>query len=185
MKLTRLVGALSASAPRKIAMKFRQDCCIAATRIAVRVLTANGYQAMAQPTKLVVYNKALWTRIVSRGFNGEFAPDEWSVGIGYGVPVSQPSDRIPYDAHLVAIVKDDTASYIVDLSFGQVSRPNRQMTMPQALAVRLREWPQRFAINECVGQYEKDDNERYLVAPDWMESERTEPIIEQLVKELK
>jgi hypothetical protein len=180
--LTKAAVFLKAIAPRKILRVFRPDCCVAATRIGVAFMSRLGFNAHAQPTMMTVFTNNLWQRVENQTFDGQFRPGEWSVAIGYGTDNPRP-DGI--DMHLVTMASDDTDEiFLIDLSFGQASRPQRGLTLPPSLAVRMDwDWPVNVITDNWTARYKPMDNLDYLRGPDWTEPERTEPIIESLLRE--
>jgi hypothetical protein len=173
----KVISLLVVYAPAMLAQYFRPDCCIGATRVACGVLGRIGLPVYPQPTRLFVCTMSLWRRL--KEFDGTFREDEWSVGVGFGEDKRKADPNWKgYDGHLVAI----SQGRLIDLSFGQASRPQKGMELPDAVAVSNIEFPVRGVVNGCVVSYEKHDNPKFTESPDWWDTERTEPLIKQLVR---
>lgn len=183
----RWLGLLVRDSPHLLLQSFNRDCCIAATRVAVEVSKRLGFEARAQTTQLRVWNKKLFERIQAEGFDGKFRDGEWSVGIGFGEdPRYANPEWKGFDGHLVAVVEE---RFLVDLSFGQTSRPKKDMPTLPALAVAMRNdgqpWPACVVSERFTCVYDPIDNSGYLKSPDWTDEERTEQIIEQIIETIK
>lgn len=180
LPIEQLLVLVAKAAILPLSLHFRPDCCIAATRIAVTVFERLGFSAHPQPTRLRVWNRALWERIASgEPLGGTFRPGEWSVGIGYGKDPLRPLDEKAFDGHLVAVVDD---KFIVDLSFGQTSRPQKGLLTPPVMTIVMHnEWPVTAALDNFTLCYDRMENAEFLQSPDWTEEERTEHIVRSII----
>lgn len=176
MSSINVIDRLVDLAPPIMEQYFRPDCCIAATRIACGVIGRLGLPVHPQPTRLLVYTWPLWKRLDQ--WDGTFREGEYSVGIGFGGDKrkSDPTWK-GYDGHLVAI----SQGRIIDLSFGQASRPHKGINLPPAVAIPDVNFPVRGTLNGCVVEYQKHINPKFSEAPDWTDLSRTTPIIRWLV----
>lgn len=165
-----------------MAKNWSPDCCIAATRVAVDTLHLLGFAAKPQPTKMMAFTKNLWRRVANNTFERPFLPGEYSVGAGFGLP-ERTDGGGGYDGHLVALAKegDSKNALIVDLALGQVSRPTRGIVVPPAIFSATN----KIVLNGCVIIYEHHENPKFKVAPDWTRTDRTDPIVEELLRIIK
>lgn len=181
LNLPGVLALLVRHAPPLLAQRFRPDCCIAATRVAVHVLTRLGFAAKPQPTQLMVYTKKLWQRVESDTFDYPFLNGEWSVGVGFGEDkrfTDEPEWK-GYAGHLVAVCSTQKPpAFLIDLSLGQAARPENGIVLPPAMFHRS----SKTTINKCVLMYRPIDNPKFVEAPDWTDASRTDPIIEELVE---
>lgn len=167
-----------------LSLHFNPDCCIAATRVAVTVFERLGFEAYAQPTRLRVWNRKLWERIASEQntfAHGVFLDGEWSVGVGFGEDPRKQHDPDwkGFDGHLVAIVDD---RFLVDLSFGQTSRPQKGMPTKPVMIMQMHgEWPVTAALENFTLCYEPIPNAAFLQSPDWTDEERTAHIVRRII----
>lgn len=176
-----VLAQLVRHAPPLLAQNFRPDCCIAATRVAVHVLTRFGFVAKPQPAQCIVYTKKLWRRVGGDTFSYPFQSGEWSVGLGFGWDkrfAEEPGSK-GYDGHLVAFCSaPNSPVFIVDLSLGQAARPHKGIVLPPALFTPK----QKVTLNGCVLMYRAIDNPKFTESPDWADASRTDPIIEELME---
>lgn len=178
--LPAILAKLVKHAPPLIAQDFRPDCCIAATKIALGVLTMLGFYVKVQPTQLIVYTKRLWRRVESNTFDYPFLDGEYSVGVGFDPETGKQG----YVGHLVAIVAEPAAAetlFLVDLSLGQANRPKKGINLPPALFST----GNKMKLNGCVLIYRAIENPVYLQSPDWTDRTRTDPIILELLRIIK
>ncbi len=177
--LASVLAQLVHHAPPLIAESFRPDCCIAATRVAVHVLTRLGFLAKPQPSQLMVYTRKLWHRVENNTFDYPFLHGEWSVGVGFDPETGKQG----YIGHLVAMCKAPRSKpmFLVDLSLGQASRPKKGIVLPPAIFTHKN----KLNINKCVLLYKPIDNPKFTESLDWKEEWRTDPIIEELLGIIK
>jgi hypothetical protein len=101
--------------------------CIASTRVGHDVLAYFGVPAA--PTAVVVsaWNQTAWAA-VERGETPDFEhTDAWSAGVAGTSGVNRATQR--WDGHLVLVVADRV---LVDLTVGQLHRPERGIELPEA-----------------------------------------------------
>jgi hypothetical protein len=193
-RLAKAAAFLAANAPEKILKNFRPDCCIAATNVALKFLGQLEFSTLPQVTQLAVYTMPLWKRVADGTYLPPMRDGEWSVGSGFGEDPRKDPEHERYDptwagfaGHLVALASEKDETFLVDLSFGQVSRPAKGMTLPNGIACKLHDqWPAvpaGFNINGCRVNYRGIKNSAFVLAPDWMDTKRTDPIVEELLKE--
>ncbi len=186
--LPAVLAQLVHHAPPLLAQDFRPDCCIAATKVAVHVLTRLGFISKPQPTQLMVYTRKLWRRVESGTFHRPMLDGEWSIGVGFDPETGERG----YIGHLVAICakplrpwepRDEGPRrlFLVDLSLGQASRPKKGIVLPPGIFLASN----KLNINKCVLMYKPIDNQNFTESPDWKEEWRTDPIIKELVRIIK
>ena len=73
---------------------------------------------------------------------------------------------------------------LIDLSFGQVSRPHKGIDMPPAIAIPAPSFPLTGMLNGCMVQYRQHHNPKFTEAVDWTDVSRTSPIIRWLVNRI-
>jgi hypothetical protein len=170
---------------------FREDSCIASTRVTVEVLGRLGIKARPLPVRFVTVNEAQFQRMQEIGrwpTAEEYAqwkeetPEVWSVGIDE-TPGRRPDG---YPGHLVAIA----GPYLIDASASQFSRPAKGIHLPDVLVLDHGGELDRglLRINPAGGMifYGTLQNPpEYKSAPDWRERSRTADIIQQIVQELR
>lgn len=162
----------------RILERFRPDCCIASTRIAIEVLRRFGIRAKPAPCQVYIATLPLFERLQKQSFTGKFQPGEHSVGIGYGVPAGT---RPGFDGHLVAVTDDS----LIDLSLDQASRPHKGIVLlPQRIP--FSGFPLSGTIGQCVVCYTQLNNYDYIQAPDWCKRpELFDEIADEIVSEIK
>lgn len=184
-RLTKAAAFIAANAPPLLAKYFRPDCCIAASKVASVTLNRLGFSTLPQATTLEVYTDKLWKRLESGKFKHPYLPGEYSVGVGFGQDkrLADPNWK-GYAGHLCVLAFEGSEKFLVDLSFGQASRPLKGMPLPGGLALRLsQDLPATVKVNDAVAHYRPIVNPGFYLSPDWTEEERTEPIIEHLLFE--
>lgn len=182
--LPAVLAQLVRHAPVLLRQSFKPDCCIAATRVAVHVLTRLGFTAKPQPTRLQIYTKKLWRRVEAGTFEQPFQPGEWSVGLGYGEDkrITEEPGWKGYAGHLVAMCfdhqKKPDVAFLVDLSLGQAARPHKGIDIPPALFTPTA----KVTLNGCILLYGNHNNLAFTESPDWKDAWKTDPIIEELLE---
>jgi hypothetical protein len=184
-----------AAAPRRIALLFRPDACIAATRVAVSCLRAFGVPAEPVPVSVVIFNPPYLARVRAGGAVATreeivalFDVDgSWTVGVG------TPGEERPgrYAGHLVAGFPAAGRYWVMDLSLGQANRPQYGINLgPQLVGLpadftagRGRSWG---VINgSAVGYAPAPEATGYLASPDWVRRERTVSIIAEVREQVE
>lgn len=179
--LPSVLAQLVQYAPTLLARRFRHNCCIGATKVAIEVLERLGFMVRPQPTQLMVYTRRLWRRVESNTFDRPFLHGEYSVGVGFDPGTGKQGG---YIGHLVALAAEPAAvktMFLIDLSLGQASRPKKGIYLPPAIFLASN----KININKCVLMYRPIDNPKFLESPDWTKAERTEPIVEELLRIIK
>ena len=180
LNLRTVLVQLVKHAPPLLAQNFRPDCCIAATKVAIGVLTMLGFPVKPQPTQLMVFTRKLWRRVESNTFDRPFLHGEYSVGVGYDPKTGEQG----YIGHLVALAAEPSSkntTFLIDLSLGQAARPKNWIVLPPAIFIA----GNKLNINRCVLIYKPIDNQKFLESPDWHDRTRTDQIILELAKIIK
>lgn len=172
-----------------ILTRFRPDSCIACTRIALDVLAHFGVPAEPLPCRVVVFNPAMKARCEREGRIPDVTELDlwieqdgaWSVGLGFAN--GQPG----YDGHLVALAH---GRWLLDLSLDQASRPARGIELRPLVAEvtpAFLSGQERLFVdpNGCALWYERIDNAKHLVAPDWTDQARRVELVAALILALE
>lgn len=188
--------ALMLVAPAILEEHFHPDCCIAATRHGIEALRYFGVEA--QPVKVQTFaGNADWIRWIEqlaaagRSPDDEAMPDgSWSVGIDLSADgVRATSARGRYPGHLVFVAD----GFLIDLSLGQMSRPERGMTLPFCAAFDLsghERWDNDgagFRVEHLPGEvvaviYKRLPEVDWRDAPDWR---RKPPYAGEIIRAMK
>jgi hypothetical protein len=153
-KTSRRIEALAAVARDVLSRRFSPDCCVAATRAGLDVLTGWGVEAEPRFVKACAVNRP-W-------INGSRDPD-----IAYMVMIDcedAPDHKIA--GHLVIA----TRNRLIDLSAWQFDRPERGIHVASGLVLtsgrELRiALPGGGAV--AYGRHPHPESTRWMSAPDW------------------
>lgn len=144
---------------------FRPDCCIAATRVTMRVLRRYRYHVNELPTHVLVANPAY--------MKGKRTIEEGARCISIGTPGEKATvDKVTggWNGHLVAVVE---GSWLVDPSAWQFDRPEKQIKSNAIIVTRAEHRFHRaksFSIGSDDGTtiiYEPTRDRGYIEAIDW------------------
>ena len=129
-----IIAAYADEAPEVFVKKFRQDCCINATRVLLDVFRHFDMKARPLSVECAVHNKMLVDFIAAHNgvMPAEEVVDEWYEKGAWGVRIEGEvvtKDR-GWAGHLVGIVQD---RWLVDSSSGQMSRPEKGIHLPPIL----------------------------------------------------
>jgi hypothetical protein len=150
--------------------------CIAATKIGIQTLDYFGITATPVPCNLIVGNAA-WVRWLELGEGRGPMPDEaWNVAVH-----EQNTDGPGYNGHVMLRAGD----MLVDLNFGQVSRPEKGMEVAPATAFTLTEDRlAAFDAGEKVVYYDDNDTvviieptlgrKSFMKAKDWQRTQKVQ-----------
>jgi hypothetical protein len=175
-KLKSVLDAFKVMARQEILKHFREDSCIASTKITIRVLEHFGYEAYPQPVDTAIFNPT-FVRLVKAGYHPPQDPDAlakwcevtgaWSVGIGGGEV-----------GHLVAILPKYTL--LVDSSISQANRYHHGISLPFVLVEKLAGTDKgliqaTYRVNKCLVRYHfVKDRSTYLNSPNWKYKSQTD-----------
>lgn len=131
-----VLEAMVQESPALLYEKYRPDCCIAATSIALDVLKYFHVDAQPLPVRATAMNRAMRERheqgnpptaeeiAAWQAKPGPIDPTEpWGVGLGFenGGP--------GWAGHLIAVIEE---RWLLDLALRQASRPERGLVVPDA-----------------------------------------------------
>jgi hypothetical protein len=164
------------------------DCCVLATGVLIDILKAGGIHAEPVSVQVTVWNRAAWELHQTEPFalddklcldRIDADPDAYLLALGFPANlVTQRKPDLPggrWNGHLIAA----TDTYLLDPTIGQMSRPERGLTIPP-LTVRLRGRFRNGGDNNALGlelnqldqpwrivYVAKPDNRAYRSSPDW------------------
>lgn len=184
-RLGKILDLYKTVARREILKYFREDSCIASTRITIRVLNHYGYKVEPLPVECEIYNPK-WVDCVMSGFHPPIQNEldlknwcerhgAWSVGIGI-----EQKNTI---GHLIAILP--RYNIIVDASLSQANRPAKNISLPPVFVGNLTASVWMYKINKCLVLYRPNtDNKSYLESPNWRYDSQTEEATEAIIKHI-
>lgn len=161
---------------------FREDSCIASTRITIRVLGHYGYKVAPLPVECIVYNPQ-WVDCVLAGFHppvhSEVDLKNWcarynahSLGIG----VESKSTV----GHLIATLP--RYGLIVDASLSQANRPLKNISLPPVFIGNLTSSVWMYKVNKCLLLYRPvPGNNSYTESPNWLYDSQTDRATEAII----
>jgi hypothetical protein len=184
MDLETVLLHLQSETSKEIRSLYAPDCCIVASRVALDVLAH--FQIPARPvvTRLFVMNQAYvtWVKAHQRLPTKEekqemLAAGGWSVLVGASKPTRSPTGGVGLPLHLVVYLD---AGYLVDLSIGQASRPQKGIVLEPLIGRVSEAFPREGAAfghpqpdgSKVYLDYEVIENDAYLQAPDWTSKRR-------------
>jgi hypothetical protein len=185
-KLTQVLNLYKNVARREILKDFREDSCIASTRITIRVLNHFGYKAEPLPVECIVYNPE-WVNCVIAGFHPPVHSEAdlkswcerhgaWSLGIGI--------DKKTTVGHLITILP--RYGLIVDASLSQANRPAKNISLPPVFIGNLTESVWMYKIEKCLLLYRPViENKSYLESPNWMYDSQTNRATEAIIAHIE
>ena len=169
-------------------------CCVAATAISVHVLKHFGIRATPFELELLVANAEARALLVEKVPVEQWPGTAWSVGIAEADDTVRLGPKDWPGAHLVCVARTEQFGWIVDLSFGQVSRPEKGMPTGAAAMPVTRQWTRQPEPVEWIddehGTYVfmrpvlRQEPSRWQGAPDWQPG-RWRPIADQVVRAVK
>jgi hypothetical protein len=114
--------------PEVVFEEYRQKTtCIPASYHALEILQHAGIRARLQCVDAVAMNAQFFRWKFQSDPYAPMPPDAWSVGVTHANP-----DETGFLSHLVVVSK----GVLIDCSAGQLSRPERGMTIPSGLWVK-------------------------------------------------
>lgn len=127
--IDRVLGALVDIGQPTLSTYYAPNCCIAATRLATRVLELTGYQA---------YPQVMWARAGNAAFCDAVMDDqpehEWEArGVRYVEVNTEATEPGRFAGHLVAVCHGT----LIDLSAGQFNRPEKNIIVPASVALDI------------------------------------------------
>lgn len=181
-KLTQVLNLFKMVARKEILKDFREDSCIASTRITIRVLKHYGYKSVPLPVECIVYNPE-WVDCILAGFHPPLHNEEdlkrwcdrysaWSLGIGI--------EHKTTIGHLIAALPN--YGIIVDASLSQANRPAKNISLPPVFIGNLTASVWMYKVRRCLLLYRPVlDNTAYLESPDWLQTSRTDRATEAII----
>ena len=155
---------------------FREDSCIACTRITIEVCAYFGVPARPQPVKVAAWTARAWELKDTALPPDQWPREAWSTGILTG---EQPSRPGRWNGHLVAV----TATDLIDPSLSQLSRPDRGLHLAAAAFTIPPGWQDGEQARITLGDgtvlvYIPVTNHGYRASPHWS---RRSPTIRRVV----
>ena len=160
-------GAIVTAVREAVLGEYRQDSCIAATRVTIEVCRYFGIAARPEPVRVSAWTPAAWAnREALAGVPlGQWPPDAWAVGITGG---EHKPGR--WNGHLVAVAGE----WLLDASLDQLSRPARGLTLRAAAFTLPDGWdrtePDTMHIAESSGAvilYAPLGDDAWRRSPNW------------------
>jgi hypothetical protein len=203
------MGVLAKTARPTILSEFREDSCIASTRIVTKVLRRFGFDSEPMVVQLAVFNQQ-YAEAVAQGSNPPLdgSKDEliawmdehkaWAVGVG--VPGRDDDwrwrkngSKSPWlggqASHLVAVMR--TPRVLVDVSLSQANRPAHNIKLPDLFVGKVlpgfldgseQAW---YHVNRCSMEYVSfPSDESFRVSPDWKDKSRTRHLVDSLERQV-
>lgn len=127
--VTKLAPVAMAEAAENEGYALAPNICIMATKVGIQALDYFGIKAIPVTCNLVVGNAA-WVEWMKDGMPKPMPDEAWSVSVH-----EQNTDGPGYNGHVMLRADD----MLADLNFGQVSRPEKNMTFPAAAIFPLDE----------------------------------------------
>jgi hypothetical protein len=174
-KLTQVLNLYKKVARKEILKDFREDSCVASTRITIRVLSNFGYKTVPLPVECMVYNPE-WVNCVMAGYHPPVHSevdlknwcekyDAWSLGIGV--------DKKTSIGHLIATLP--RYGLIVDASLSQANRLDKNIYLPPVFIGNLTESVWMYKVNKCLLLYRPVlENTAYKESPNWLYDSQTD-----------
>lgn len=179
-----LFDALSERIPAVIEAEYhRHNNCILATRLAVEVGSYFGVHVWPMAVRVFLMNAQFAVHVKEGDLDvkkWEPADGSYSVGIGYGSPARENG----WDGHLIAAA----AGCFGDFAIRQAERLERGIHTGAALygprPDDQRVWTAVNEHNGTVVWYERTNDGRYRLAPDWKDEKRRRKLSAPLIREL-
>jgi len=181
--------AIVTVSPSILVRKYKEDCCIAATRILIEVLKKLHFRNIKPlVVEANIFNEVYCTK--GRPPESEEEAKAWLEEGAWQVVVGDRQTIIPnkWPGHLVVILED---KYMIDLSMFQASRPQKKINMAPICTVV----PENFVkggdkcglmFNNCMITYSpflKDQS--YQKAKDWWDKTRSADVVSDILDEVK
>lgn len=203
-----VMGVLAKTARPTILSEYREDSCIASTRIITKVLRRFGFDAEPMVVQLGVFNQQ-YAEAVAQGSNPpvDGSKDEliawmdkhkaWAVGVGTPGPVNDWRCTVKGNnpwvggqaSHLIAVMR--TPRVLVDASLSQANRPAHNIKLPDLFVGKVlpgfldgseRAW---YYVNHCSMEYIPfPADESFRVSPDWKDKSRTRHLVDSLERQV-
>jgi hypothetical protein len=190
-----VLAALAVQARPRILQRWREDSCIATTRICLDVCRALDISARPAAVTATAFNAPLvrWIREHPRGTIDEMrefqrVSDGHSVGVGY--PEGTNSQGPGWSGHLVLLAPAKSPKWLLDASIDQASRPQHAMRLTPTVIDIDRE----FMSGKVLESYMPDgtmlwhqliDNKQYLQSPDWTDRARRQQIVADILNAVR
>lgn len=181
--------AIVTVAPNILVRKYKEDCCIAATRILIEVLKKLHFRNIKPlVVEANVFNEVYCMK--GRPPESEEEAKAWLEEGAWQVVVGDRNTVIPnkWAGHLVVILED---KYMIDLSMFQASRPQKQINMAPICTVV----PENFVkggdkcglmFNNCMVAYHSyPEDQTYQKAKDWWDKARSADVVSEILSEIK
>lgn len=122
-------------APRVLQENFSPNCCLNGTRVLMDALAKFKLQVRPLSVSIHAYNQVWWKKLNEKGdFPGSAEESlAWQEAGGYSLGVVESTPGEGWNGHLVGLVQ----GWLVDVSVGQLSRPEHALGLPQCLAVEM------------------------------------------------
>ncbi len=187
----RVIGAVVAAAPRLLERHFAPNSCMQASRLTVEALRSAGLRAEPFQVSVMASNPAMTACLQANPsathkeiIGWERSHGAWSVGIGDDQLIVGPNAATPpsgFNGHVVALVE---RRYVVDLTLGQISRPQFDMWFGPTCFEVDRDWLSGtrgvIEVNGSLVKYTAHPHERsFLRTSAW-----SDPQVPSLVREL-
>ncbi len=161
----------------EFAQLFEQSACIAASAVLFEAATYFGREATILPVDTIAANAPAIELIDAHVPIDEWPDEAWSVGTSHDERCGIPGR---YDGHVVCIVD----GVLVDLTAGQMSRPQRGLLVPEVIVADgdvLHEGEIDLPGGNRVTYVARPEQTGWRRAPDWkMRSVTAGPFIRQL-----
>jgi hypothetical protein len=195
MTFEEIVAGVQQFTRDEVLKSFREDSCIASTRVVIRVLRHFDILALPFPCALLVYNAQFKRAVLA----GDLPPTDgtmfakwcdtreaWSVGVG----LKPNEEHKGYVGHLVAVLPKQKV--LIDASADQANRPHKGIVLPKAVVLSVTEGflkggeREECSVNGCALIYQPELAKRdYLKSPDWIEKYRTRDVIKAVIRRIE
>lgn len=161
-----------------IAARCIERSCILSTNVGIRALRYFGISAKPLSVDVQIFNPT-FIKLYSKGIT---KPDELIAGGARMIAIDLGNHNGGWGGHLMIDLDEGD---LLDLSFGQFSRPQKSMPMPAVGCFKEFD-PSRactYWLNECAVKIEVVNDQTYIHAPDWKREYRD--IVGQVIRAMK
>lgn len=177
----KIYDSLMAVAPAILDKYFKPTRCIVATRLGIEALAYFGIPASPLPCRVDIFNPE-YCKLRAAGVAD---PNELLAGGAYMVSIDAGNHRGGYGGHLMIELPDG----VMDLNFGQFSRPLKNMTLPEVMgfAELGADGPSCYELNGCTIVIRRVSDAVFKTAPDWTQPYKrvTGEIIRAMKREMQ
>ena len=184
-----MLEAVVTVSPKIILRKFKEDCCIAATRILIEVLKKFHFKDLKPLTvEANIFNEVYLKK--GRLPQSDEEAQTWLTEGAWQIVLGDRELQLPnkWPGHLVVILNN---KHMIDLSLFQANRPHKNINMEPLCAIV----PEGFVKGEdhcslifknCLMTYISfpQDN-TYQKAKDWCDKSRTDDVVKDIYAEAK